>query len=328
MRTILDRLATEAPIWNAGMLAGLAGPALTAAVCEHGGLGTLGLSALPESSLFERIEQTRHLTSRPFAANVILSLSDGLEIEICMDARIAVLVLFDGDPQPWIRDAHRRDMFVVMQCGTVEDAIIAADLGVDAVIMQGLEAGGPVRARASLIDNLSLAARSLGRTVPVLAAGGLATGADAAAALREGAGAAVLGTRFLATQEAEAAAVYKQALLRATAEDTEVTRTFSRDWPGMDHRVLRNAASDSPHVAEDATAPAPTREEDAIGRIPWDSEHRLLFPQTYLPPTTAFDGDPEQLPWYAGTSVTGIDDLPAAGALMERLMLELRAAYR
>ena len=189
MRTLLDHLNLKLPIWSAGMGGGLAGPELVAAVCAAGGFGVLGAGSAPAALISTWIAQTRELTSRPFGANIILPMSDGSDVEACFDARVAVLVLFWGDAQPSVKDAHRRDMFVVAQCGGPEDAVAAADAGVDAVIVQGLEAGGHVKARAPLQETLMATLKVLG-PVPVIAAGGIATGADIAAVLEHGAQAA------------------------------------------------------------------------------------------------------------------------------------------
>ena len=127
MRTLLDHLSIKLPIWSAGMGGGLAGPELVAAVCEAGGFGVLGAGSAPGAQISAWVTKTRELTSRPFGANIILPMSDGSDVEACFDARVPVLVLFWGDTQPYVKDAHRRGMFVVAQCGGPEDAVAAAD---------------------------------------------------------------------------------------------------------------------------------------------------------------------------------------------------------
>ena len=182
MADLIERLETRLPIWNAGMGGGLAGPALAAAVSDAGGLGVLGVGALPGPLVTSLIAMTRGRTSRPFGANIILPMSGGPDIDACLDARVPVLVLFWGDPQPFVDDAHGRDMLVVSQVGSVDDAVAAADAGVDAVIVQGVEAGGHVKALESLKVTLPETVSALG-PVPVIAAGRIATGADVADAL-------------------------------------------------------------------------------------------------------------------------------------------------
>lgn len=325
MPDLIDRLHTPCPIWNAGMGGGLAGPALVAAVCEGGGLGVLGSGGLPGSAVCDLIAQTRALTSRPFGANIILPMSAGDDIEACFDARVPVLVLFWGDIQPYVADAHRRGMFVVAQCGGPDDAVAAADAGADAVIVQGTEAGGHVKAESPLARTLAATIAVLG-PIPVLAAGGLATGADVAAALDSGARAVSLGTRFLATAEAAAVAEYKARIVAARAADTVLTKMFDLGWPDAQHRVIRNTIYDD---WEAAGSPPPGQrpgEGEEIGTI-GEGESRVPLPRySVYPPGTSFAGDLDAAALYAGESVEHITDVPSAAELLARLMDELRAA--
>lgn len=325
MRTLIDRLELKLPIWSAGMGAGLAGPELVAAVAEAGGFGVLGVGGTGGALAAAWLERTRALTSRPFGANIILPMSRGDDVEACFDARVPVLVLFWGDVQPYVRDAHRRDMFVVAQCGGPEDAVAAADAGVDAVIVQGTEAGGHVKANAPLATTLAATVGALG-PVPVLAAGGIATGADIAAALELGAAACSLGSRFVATQEANAFADYKQRLVSRGKAETELTTLFDIGWPDAPHRVLRNATWER---WVDAGRPPPgarPREREDIGELTIEGRRLLLQRYTVMPPLASFDGDLEAMPLYAGESIERIRDIPPAAELVQRLLDELREA--
>ena len=325
MPTLLDRLHTRYPIWSAGMGGGLAGPALTAAVSESGGFGVLGTGGLPGAVVTARIAATRALTSRAFGANIILPMSDGGDIEACFDARIAVLVLFWGDVQPFVADAHRRGMFVVAQCGGPEDAVAAADAGVDAVIVQGTEAGGHVKARAPLAQTLPATIAVLG-PVPVLGAGGLATGDDIASVLGRGAGAVSLGTRFVAASEAAAVDGYKARIVAAQACDTVMTKLFDVGWPDANHRVIRNTAYTRWEAAGCPSAGERPGEGEEIGTI-GTGERRISLPRyTVYPATLGFEGDLDSIALYAGESVERIADVAPTASIVERLMAELRAA--
>jgi len=325
MRTLLDHLNLKLPIWSAGMGGGMAGPALVAAVCEAGGLGVLGAGSAPGALVSTWIEQTRALTSRPFGANIILPMSDGSDIEACFDARVPVLVLFWGDVQPYVKDAHKRGMFVVAQCGGPDDAVAAADAGVDAVIVQGVEAGGHVKAVAPLATTLRAAVKVLG-PLPVIAAGGIATGADIADALAGGARAASLGTRFVASVEADAFKDYKQRIVTAAASDTVMTTLFDIGWPDAAHRVIRNATYDRWEAAgKPASGERPGEKQD-VGELLLGDRRVLLQRYTVIPPLSGFDGDLEAMALYAGESVERITDIAPAAELVERLLNELRRA--
>lgn len=325
MRTLLDHLNLKLPIWSAGMGGGLAGPELVAAVCAAGGFGVLGAGSVPAALISTWIAQTRELTSRPFGANIILPMSDGSDVEACFDARVAVLVLFWGDAQPYVKDAHRRDMFVVAQCGGPEDAVAAADAGVDAVIVQGLEAGGHVKARAALQETLMATLKVLG-PVPVIAAGGIATGADIAAVLEHGAQAASLGTRFVASLEAAACEGYKQRIVAAAAADTVMTTLFDIGWPNASHRVIRNTTYQRWEAAGKPASGQRPGEKQAVGELLLSGQRVLLQRYSVIPPLQSFDGDLDAMALYAGESVERIQDIVPAGELVERLLDELRRA--
>jgi nitronate monooxygenase len=126
-----------------------------------------------------------------------------------------------------------------LQVGSVEEAQTAA-AGVDAIIAQGLEAGGHAKSTTALSSLLPAVVAAV-RPGPVMAAGGIADGRGLVAALSLGAQAVSLGTRFLGSEEALAARAYKERVVQSTAEDTVYTTLFNAGW-GAPHRVLRNKA--------------------------------------------------------------------------------------
>ncbi|HVM16925.1 MAG TPA: nitronate monooxygenase, partial [Gaiellaceae bacterium] len=218
-------LGIEHPILSVGFGLG-AGPALAAAVSNAGGLGVLGSSGLPEDAVRERVAATRRLTERPFGANLIVD--DGgradvaaairLRYEWLVDERVPVLVLFAGDPAPYVDEAHAAGVRVFIQVGSPAEAVRAAEAGVDGVIAQGFEAGGHVVARHALFVNLPAIVDAVA-PLPVLASGGIADGRGLAAALALGAVGVSLGTRFVATHEAEVHDEFKRRVVACGAGD-------------------------------------------------------------------------------------------------------------
>lgn len=325
MRDLFEKLGLRLPIWNAGMGGLIAGPPLVASVAEAGGLGVLGIGGIPTNLVTPAIETTRRTTTRAFGANIILPMSDGADIEACFDAQVAVLILFWGDPQPFVKDAHKRNMFIVAQVGSSDEASEAADAGADAVILQGIEAGGHVKAVNPLRETLSQTVSALGST-PVIAAGGVATGADIADALNNGALAVSLGTRFVASTEAGAFPDYKGRIIKARASDTVLTKLFDIGWSEAPHRVIRTGIVDRWEKNGRPQSGQRSGEGEQIGTIQLGEQSMPLPRYSVMPPLEHFDGDLESLPLYAGKSVERIDDIKPVTRIIERLMIELKTA--
>ena len=309
---LCEALGTEVPIWNAGMGGGLAGPELAAAVSNAGGLGVLGMGGLPTPAIRESIHQVRALTDRPFGVNLIMPLMDEEAVACCLDERVPVLVLFWGDPSPYVEDAHRAGTKLLVQCGSVAEARRTATAGADAVMVQGVEAGGHVRGTTALSILLPATVEAVA-PLPVIAAGGIATGPGVAAALELGAQSVSLGTRFLCSEESRAAQGYKQRIVAATAEDTLHTKLFDVGWPDAAHRVLRNAAVRDWEAAGSPQTGERPGEGEVIGTMPVAGEVVELPRYGVFMPLEGFEGDLEHAVLYSGQSCTLVNDvLPAA----------------
>ena len=210
---------------------GTAGPELAAAVSNAGGLGVLGMGGLPPPVIREEIR------SAPLAHEETLrrehhsrrSLEEG-QVEICVEEKVPLLILFWGDPKPFVAKVRGTATRLVIQCGSVDEAKAAADAGVDAVMIQGVEAGGHVKGTTALSIALPAVVDAV-KPLPVIAAGGVADGRGLAAALQLGAQAVSIGTRFLCSQESAALRAYKERIVRAKAEDTVHTLLFDIGWP-------------------------------------------------------------------------------------------------
>ena len=115
-------LGIELPIFNAGMGGGVASAALAAAVSNAGGLGVLGMGGLPAAVIHEQVAHLRSLTRKPFGVNVILALAEEGQVEACLEEEVPVLILFWGDPKPFVDKARRAGTKVILQCGSVDEA--------------------------------------------------------------------------------------------------------------------------------------------------------------------------------------------------------------
>jgi NAD(P)H-dependent flavin oxidoreductase YrpB (nitropropane dioxygenase family) len=231
LRTRLcERFGIDAPIMVAPMGPDLTGPELVAAVCNAGGFGILQAQLCTPPLLQQQIRYLRTLTTRPFGVNFVLHFPHHEGIQVCIDEHVAALSFFWGDPSEFIPAAHVAGIAVLHQVGSVDAAVRAHQAGVDVIIAQGVEAGGHI---AGQVSTMVLLPRVVDAVAPalVLAAGGIADARGLAAALCLGADGVVMGTRFLATPEANAHPLYKAGLVAASEEDT-VRTIFSSGTDG------------------------------------------------------------------------------------------------
>lgn len=324
---ICRRLGVSLPIWNAGMGGGLAGPALAAAVTNAGGFGVLGMGGLPEPVIREQILELRRLTDGPFGVNIILPLlgGDDAPIDCCLELRVPVLVLFWGDPAPYVERAHAVGTKVVVQAGSVDEARAAAAAGVDAVMIQGVEAGGHVRSTTSLSVLLPATVDAVA-PLPVIAAGGIADGRGVAAALSLGAQAVSLGTRFLCSDESRAA--YKERVVAARAEDTFHTKLFDVEWPDAAHRVLRNTIVRDWEAAGSPASGQRPGEGEPTGRMPVGGQMVELPRYSVFMPMEGFDGDLDSSVLYCGESCSLITDVKPAADIVRLLAADAEATLK
>ncbi|MEU5498850.1 nitronate monooxygenase [Streptomyces griseofuscus] len=316
------------PIVQAPMAGGVSGPELAAAVSEAGGLGFLAAGYKTADGVYQEIKRLRSLTDRPFGVNVFMPQPEYAEsgaVEVYAhqlageaawyetelgdpdsgrddgyDAKLAVLL---DDPVPVVsfhfgvpsREAlerlRRAGTFTLVTATTAEEAVAVERAGADAVIAQGVEAGGHQGTHRDVPENdgtglglLSLITQIREAVhIPVVAAGGIMRGAQIAAVLAAGASAAQLGTAFLATPESGAPAVHKEALTNPLFVRTELTRAFTgRPARGLVNRFLREHGPYAPAAYPEInhlTSPlrkAAAKAGDAQGMALWAGQgHRL-----------------------------------------------------
>jgi NAD(P)H-dependent flavin oxidoreductase YrpB (nitropropane dioxygenase family) len=239
-----ELLGIEHPIASAGMGGGATDGDLVGRVSEAGGLGVAGMTFLPSEEVDAIVGRARELTSRPIGINLLLHAAED-RIDEALEYEPAVFSTAwprdDQDLDEIFARAHDRGARVMHMVPRVEDAIRAAEAGADVIVAQGYEGGGHVGEVAATVV-VRQVVKAVAPT-PVLAAGGFADGAGLAAALALGAAGILLGTRFLATDEAPVGAAYKDAIVASSGSDTIVTTvadTLSgRDWPGAWARLRR-----------------------------------------------------------------------------------------
>ena len=225
-----ELLGIEVPLLQAAIWPATS-PELVAAVGEAGAIGSIGSVFTPADRLVEQIARVRALTDRPFVVNHVVPQLDEDAFAATVEARPAAISFALGHPGELVGRAHEAGATVIQQVHTLEQALAAADLGVDIFIAQGSEAGGQGLAGGpSTMVLVPQIADALG-PVPVLAAGGVADGRGLAAALVLGAAGANVGTRFLASEEASATTAWKERIVGARAEDCVRFETWSAIMP-------------------------------------------------------------------------------------------------
>lgn len=313
------------PVLSAGMGGGIAGPELVAAVSNAGGLGVLGLLGVPTPLIPAMISRVRALTAAPFGVNLVLPFATSDEISTVLAARVAVLVLFWGDTAPHVATAHAQGTLVIAQVGSVAEAAAAARAGVDAVMVQGVEAGGHVRGTTALSVLVPAACAAVHPT-PVIAAGGIADGRGLAAALVLGAQAVSMGTRFLASDEAAASAGYKQRIVDASAEDTVLTSLFDLGWPQAPHRTLRNRTVAAWEAAGRPPSGSRPGEGDVVGRVTLGGVAIDVPRYSEIPPVAGYEGDLDDAALYAGESCSLVRDVRPAADILRDVVADAETA--
>jgi nitronate monooxygenase len=339
---LLDLLGITHPIIQAPM-SGFTTPALVAAVSNAGALGSLGCTGLPTQTMRDQIQEIRRATNHSFNLNFLvypapridddaarrvrqrlaayydefglgavpepsdpLPRLDEERLQLVLDARPRVVSFHFGlPPADTLTRIKQMGAVVLSSATTVTEARRLEAEGADAIIAQGLEAGGHRGTftpgdGAGLIGTMALVPQVVDAVrVPVIAAGGIADGRGIAAAFALGASGVQMGTAFLGCPEALVPAVHRDALHRATDEDTRLTRVLT----GRPARALRNRLIDEMGDKEALEFPA---------------QGSLIRP--------LFQGNNDAaraacLPLWAGQAAPLVRDLPAA-KLIDTLVAE------
>lgn len=307
-------LGITQPVALGGMSSGFTDARLVAAVSEAGGLGILGVSRLEPDEIAAAAAEIRTRTHRPFGLNLLL-FESAESVDAVLATQPAVFSTAWPSPEQDLREifdrAHEAGAVVVHMVPTLADAVSAAEAGADVIVAQGTEGGGHVGLMASIVI-VPLVARAVA-PVPVLAAGGFADGAGLAAALALGAEGVLLGTRFLATEEAPVSDAYKSALVASDGHETLLSEVpdllAGLIWPGAHGRVLRN------RLIERWTA----REGQLRAR------REELLAQALR---ARAQGDTEEAVVWSGQSAALVDRVEPAGVVVERIVREAEEILR
>ncbi|HEV7330203.1 MAG TPA: nitronate monooxygenase [Flavisolibacter sp.] len=314
------------PFVGAGMAFADSTTALAIAVCKAGGIGTLAVGLIPAAALRERIREIKQATDRPFNINFITFLAKEEQLQVCIEENVPIVSFHWGRPPVhMLLSLREAGIKVWEQVGSVEDACRAATDGMDVIIVQGLEAGGPNFATLPTFVLVPMVVEAVWPT-PVLAAGGITTGTQVAAALCLGASGVWVGTRLLASYEAYIHPDYKERLVSSSGTDTCLTSIFGPEWRHFNPmRVLKNGVALSNTGREDEV-PAARSNEGVNGKTMWISEEIELQRFSSFLPMPSTESNLEEIPLLAGQGVGLITNIQSVSDIVAGMMKEARKA--
>jgi len=309
---ITELLGTRYPIIQGGMQ-WVGRAELASAVSNAGGFGILTALTQPTpDALRDEIARCRTMTDKPFGVNLTILPTTSPPpyaeyVEVIATSNVRVVETAGRSPAEFIARFKEAGVRIIHKCTSVRHALSAQRAGVDAICIDGYEAAGhPGEDDVPGLVLIQAAARAL--EVPLVAAGGMATGRSMAAALALGAEGVTMGTRFMLTKEAPIHDAIKQAIIAGTERDTNIIFRPFRNTA----RVFKNAISDE--VLARQSQPGATFED--IRPLVAGSRGRAALES----------GDVHGGLVWAGLGIGLIDDAPSCAELMETLVADCRAA--
>ena len=299
---LTELLGIEYPILQGGM-AWISEAALTAAVSNAGGAGIISTGGRTTEYTRDEIRRCRTLTDKPFGVNVMLMAPNKDEIvDVICEEKPAFVTLGAGNPVPYFEKLHAAGIKVIPVVPNVKLAKRVEAKGADAIVVEGMEAGGHIGSIATLPLMTQVIPEV---TIPVIMAGGFADGRGLAAALLMGAAGVQMGTRFLVAEECVVHPNMKQKLIEAIDTDSIVTGLTI----GGAVRGIRNKFAEG-FVALEHSGKA-TKEE-------------LLEKATGTNKLAAVDGDTENGMMQAGQSLTPLKKIEPVADIVQDIICEAR----
>ncbi|MDT0608558.1 NAD(P)H-dependent flavin oxidoreductase [Croceitalea rosinachiae] len=219
---VTELFGTEYPIIQGGMI-WASGWRLASAVSNAGGLGILGAASMYPEVLLEHIQKCKKATDRPFGVNVPMLYPDIDKLmDIIVSEEVKIVFTSAGNPKTWTSFLKERGITVVHVVSSVKFALKAQNAGVDAIVAEGFEAGGH-NGRDETTTLVLIPAVKEQISIPLIAAGGIATGRQMLAAMILGADGVQVGSRFVASIEASSHQLFKDEVVKAKEGDTQLT---------------------------------------------------------------------------------------------------------
>ena len=295
------------PIIQAGMI-WCSGWRLASAVSNAGGLGLLGAGSMDPGVLEEQIRKCKAATSKPFGVNIPLLYSQvDKQFEVIIREEVKIVFTSAGNPATWTPLMKGHGITVVHVVANVKSAIKCEQSGVDAIVAEGFEAGGHNgKEETTTFTLIPLIKKST--PLPLIAAGGIATGRGILAAMALGAEGVQVGSRFVATEESSAHPAFKQKILEAG--DGATFLTMKKIVPV---RLIRNSFFQQVQKLEDSGS---TSEE--LNKLLGKGRAKLGM----------FDGNIESGELEIGQVAALIGSIMPAGEIVRELVAEFEEARK
>jgi enoyl-[acyl-carrier protein] reductase II len=290
-------LGVEYPVMLAGM-GGVSFANVCAAVSEAGGFGSLGMASKSPEGIREEMKKVKDQTDKPFGVDLLAAIPESLtrSVEIIIEEGAKAFIAGLGVPGPILKELKDAGVVVISMCGAVRHAVKSEQAGVDIVVAQGTEAGGhtgPVGGMA-LIPQIVEAV-----DIPVVAAGAINDGRGLAAALAFGAQGVWVGTRFIASVEANAHGCYKDRIIVTQSYSGKTMRVIANEW-------TRDWEARQDEIGDFGTQGMRSRDAGVMHALMGD--------------TSTFD--PEQEAAAAGQGSGGIHGVKPAGDIVREMVTE------
>ena len=303
--TITNLLGIKYPIFQ-GAMAQIARHELVSAVSNAGALGILASGGVSPEELRKEIQQCKEFTDKPFAVNLMLMMPNIDEIiDVVIEEGVKIVTTGAGTPRKFMPRLKEVGIKVIPVIPSVKAAVKMEELGCDAVVVEGMEAGGHVGTSTTmaLLPQVTSAVN-----IPVIAAGGIADGRGMAAAYCLGASGVQMGTVFLASEECPVTDAYKNMILEAV--DTSTTLTGEK--LGAPVRGIKNELTKRYHELEEQSSTLMELEELTLGSL-----RRAVY-----------DGDVENGSVMAGQIAGLVNEIRPVKNIIEDVIIEAREVLK
>jgi enoyl-[acyl-carrier protein] reductase II len=304
---ITDLFNIQYPIIQGGMI-WASGWRLASAVSNAGGLGLIGAGSMYTEVLLEHIQKCKKATDKPFGVNIPMLYPDIDKLmSIIIDEEVKVVFTSAGNPKTWTSFLKEKEIIVVHVVSSVKFALKAQEAGVDAVVAEGFEAGGH-NGRDETTTLVLIPAVKEKLQIPLIAAGGIATGRQMLAAMVLGADGVQVGSRFVASNEASSHLSFKEEVVKAYEGDTQLTL---KELAPV--RLLKNRFY---HDIQEAYANGASSEtlKEILGRA--------------RAKKGMFEGDLDEGELEIGQVSTLINDIKPAAQILKEMIIEFKKAKK